>query len=81
MKSYKPEELFDNRGHLIPELQELAPSGERRMGANPSVNGGRVLTALDLPEFSEYALECQGRGKWWPKRHGNWAPFSGMSSS
>jgi len=63
MKSYKPEELFDNRGHLIPELQELAPSGERRMGANPSVNGGRVLTALDLPEFSEYALEVPGPGQ------------------
>jgi xylulose-5-phosphate/fructose-6-phosphate phosphoketolase len=63
MKSYKPQELFDHNGRLIPELQGLAPSGDRRMGANPSVNGGRVLTALDLPDFTEYALDVPAPGQ------------------
>ncbi len=63
MQKYKPGELFDQAGRLIPELQELAPSGDRRMGANPSVNGGRVLTALDLPDFAEYAIEVPGPGQ------------------
>jgi xylulose-5-phosphate/fructose-6-phosphate phosphoketolase len=43
MKSYRPEELFDKRGGLIPELAELAPKGVRRMGANPHANGGSLL--------------------------------------
>jgi xylulose-5-phosphate/fructose-6-phosphate phosphoketolase len=63
MKGYNPAELFDESGRLIPELQDLAPLGDRRMGANPSVNGGRVLTALDLPEFAEYQLEVPGPGQ------------------
>src|SRR5277367_4723144 len=54
MHSYKPEELFDETGALIPELKELAPSGSRRMSANPHANGGRVKRALRLPEFSDY---------------------------
>jgi xylulose-5-phosphate/fructose-6-phosphate phosphoketolase len=56
MKSYKPEELFDEKGALIPELAELAPKGERRMGANPNANGGLLLKDLRLPDFREYAV-------------------------
>ena len=55
MKSYKPEELFDQSGKLIPELAELAPKGERRMGANPHANGGILLRDLRMPDFREYA--------------------------
>ena len=55
MKSYRPEELFDAAGRLVPELAELAPSGARRMGANPHANGGKGL-ALDLPSFRDFAL-------------------------
>lgn len=57
MRSYKPEELFDRNGTLIPELRELAPTGERRMGANPHANGGRLKKALNLPDFRDYALK------------------------
>ena len=57
MRSYKPEELFDESGRLIPELQELAPAGERRMGANPHANGGILLRDLRLPDFRDYAIE------------------------
>jgi xylulose-5-phosphate/fructose-6-phosphate phosphoketolase len=63
MRSYQPEELFDDKGRLLPELAELAPSGDLRMGANPHVNGGRVLTALDLPDFTNYALDVPGPGQ------------------
>ena len=56
MKSYKPEELFDRNGKLLPELAELAPKGERRMGANPHANGGLFLKDLRLPDFRDYAL-------------------------
>ena len=63
MKSYQPEKLFDREGRFISELAELAPSGGRRMGANPHVNGGRVLIALDLPDFRDYALEVPGPGE------------------
>ncbi len=52
--SYKPSELFDKKGKLIPELAELAPEGNRRMGANPHANGGLLLTPLKLPDFREY---------------------------
>jgi xylulose-5-phosphate/fructose-6-phosphate phosphoketolase len=57
MRSYHPEELFDEGGHLVPELAALAPEGERRMGASPHTNGGRVLKDLDLPDFRDYAVE------------------------
>ena len=57
MRSYKPEELFDERGALLPELKELAPAGERRMTANPHANGGRVLKPLSLPDFRDYAVQ------------------------
>jgi xylulose-5-phosphate/fructose-6-phosphate phosphoketolase len=56
MKSYRPDELFDETGRLIPELAELAPSGERRMGANPHTNGGKLLRDLRLPDFRDYAV-------------------------
>jgi xylulose-5-phosphate/fructose-6-phosphate phosphoketolase len=55
MKSYKPEELFDETGKLAPELAELAPSGTRRMGANPHANGGLLLRELAMPDFRDYA--------------------------
>jgi xylulose-5-phosphate/fructose-6-phosphate phosphoketolase len=63
MRKYRPEELFDNEGGLIAELAALAPDGNRRMGANPHVNGGRVLKALDLPDFAQYALSIPGPGE------------------
>ncbi len=56
MKSYKPEELFDADGRLLPELAALAPEGERRMGANPHANGGLLLRDLHLPDFRDYAV-------------------------
>ncbi|MGP1682111.1 MAG: phosphoketolase family protein, partial [Giesbergeria sp.] len=57
LKSYRAEELFDAQGRLIPELAELAPTGTRRMGANPHANGGLLLHDLDLPDFRAYACE------------------------
>lgn len=62
MKSYKPEELFDEHGKLIPELAELAPKGDRRMGANPHANGGLLLRDLKMPEFADYAVDVQKPG-------------------
>jgi xylulose-5-phosphate/fructose-6-phosphate phosphoketolase len=56
MKSYKPEELFDKTGRLIPELAALPPKGERRMGANPHANGGVFLADLKMPGFRDYAV-------------------------
>jgi xylulose-5-phosphate/fructose-6-phosphate phosphoketolase len=62
MKSYKPQELFDQAGKLIPELAELAPKGERRMGANPIANGGKLLRDLKLPDFRDYAVAVPSPG-------------------
>lgn len=62
MKSYKPDELFDEKGRLIPELAELAPKGDRRMGANPHANGGILLRDLVLPDFREYAVAVPSPG-------------------
>src|SRR5260221_121160 len=56
MKSYHPEELFDDTGKLIEELSDIAPKGERRMGANPHANGGLLLKDLLMPDFREYAV-------------------------
>ena len=56
MKSYRPEELFDDNGSLKPELAELAPQGDRRMGASPHANGGLLLRDLKLPDYRDYAL-------------------------
>ncbi len=57
MRSYRPEELFDADGKFVAELAELAPKGDRRMGANPNANGGLLLKDLDLPGFRDYAVE------------------------
>jgi xylulose-5-phosphate/fructose-6-phosphate phosphoketolase len=62
MKSYRPEELFDANGRLIPELAELAPKGDRRMGANPHANGGMLLRDLIMPDFRNYAVNTQTPG-------------------
>ncbi len=56
LKSYRPDELFDEHGGLKPELAELAPTGERRMGANPRANGGMLLRDLRMPDFRTYAV-------------------------
>lgn len=62
MKSYQPEECFDERGKLIPELAELAPTGDRRMGANPHANGGLLIKDLRMPDFRDYAIEVTKPG-------------------
>ena len=62
LKSYRPEELFDEDGKLLPELAALAPSGQRRMGANPHTNGGLLLRDLVLPDFRDYALQVEKPG-------------------
>ena len=62
MRSYRPEELFDENGKLIPELKELAPTGPRRLSANPITNGGLVRKALLLPDFRNYAVEVTKPG-------------------
>jgi xylulose-5-phosphate/fructose-6-phosphate phosphoketolase len=63
MRSYKPEELFDENGQFIRELASLAPVGNSRMGGSPHVNGGRSLITLALPDFTDYALEIPGPGQ------------------
>jgi xylulose-5-phosphate/fructose-6-phosphate phosphoketolase len=63
MKSYKAGELFDENGTLIPELAELAPKGNRRMGANPHANGGLLLKPLIIPDFRDYAIDVTEPGK------------------
>jgi xylulose-5-phosphate/fructose-6-phosphate phosphoketolase len=62
MRSYKPEELFDENGTLMPELKELNPVGPRRMGSNPHANGGLLRRALNLPDFQDYAIEMDKPG-------------------
>ena len=57
MRSYKPEELFDENGKLVPDLAELAPNGDRRMGSNPHANGGLLLKELKIPDFTDYAID------------------------
>ncbi len=62
LKSYRPEELFDETGKLRPELAELAPSGTRRMSANPHANGGLLLKDLKMPDFRDYAVKVTAPG-------------------
>ncbi|HEU0006407.1 MAG TPA: phosphoketolase family protein, partial [Terriglobia bacterium] len=62
LRSYKPEELFDKGGRLIPELKELAPKGRRRMGANPHANGGLLRKPLRVPDFRDYAIKVEKPG-------------------
>jgi xylulose-5-phosphate/fructose-6-phosphate phosphoketolase len=62
LKSYRPEELFDDTGYLKQELRELAPQGQRRMSANPHANGGQLLRDLKLPDFRDYAVNVTSPG-------------------
>ena len=62
LRSYKPQELFDENGRLKPELAELAPQGDRRMGANPHANGGLLLRNLRMPDFQSYAVDVPTPG-------------------
>jgi xylulose-5-phosphate/fructose-6-phosphate phosphoketolase len=62
MRGYKPQELFDRAGKLVPELAELAPRGARRMGANPNANGGILLRELRMPNFRDYAVKVPRPG-------------------
>ncbi|MEO7323714.1 MAG: phosphoketolase family protein, partial [Dokdonella sp.] len=62
LKSYRPEELFDEAGSLMPELADLAPRGERRMGANPHANGGRLLRDLTMPSYRDYGVNVPTPG-------------------
>jgi len=62
LKSYRPEELFDETGKLNTELQDLAPKGNRRMGANPVANGGQLLRNLHMPDFKDYAVQVTAPG-------------------
>ena len=62
LRSYKPEELFDENGKLISELKSLCPKGDRRMGSNPIANGGKLLKDLRVPNFKDYAVKFNRRG-------------------
>ena len=62
LRSYRPQELFDEQGRLRPELKALAPKGDRRMGSNPHANGGRLLRDLRLPDFTDYAVDVAKPG-------------------
>ncbi len=63
MRSYKPEELFDEKGHFRADLAEIAPKGRRRMGMNPHANGGMLMKPLKVPNFREFAVKIEGRGQ------------------
>lgn len=62
MRSYRPDELFDADGRLVPDVAATAPAGERRLSANPHANGGRLLRDLDLPDFRDYAVDVPTPG-------------------
>jgi xylulose-5-phosphate/fructose-6-phosphate phosphoketolase len=62
LRSYRPDELFDESGRLVEELRRLRPEGERRMGANPHANGGLLLRGLELPDFRGYGVEVDEPG-------------------
>ena len=62
LRSYHPEELFDESGRLVPELKELAPVGDARIGANPHANGGKLLEELRTPDFRDYAVDVEVPG-------------------
>ena len=63
MKSYHPEELFDENGKLRPELAALAPKGKKRMGDNPHANGGLLRKELKMPDFKDYAVKISKPGQ------------------
>jgi xylulose-5-phosphate/fructose-6-phosphate phosphoketolase len=62
MRSYRPEELFDENGSLVAELKEMAPKGDRRITANPHANGGKLRKPLDLPNFADYSVSVEQPG-------------------
>ncbi len=62
LRSYRPEELFDGEGRLVPELKALAPQGRRRMSANPHANGGQLRRPLRLPDFRDYGVKVKASG-------------------
>ena len=62
MRGYKPEELFDKEGRLVPELKALAPKGPRRMSANPTANGGLLFRPLEMPDFRDFAIQVESPG-------------------
>ncbi len=62
LRSYRPEELFDDLGRPVPELLDSAPAGDRRMGCNPHANGGLLLRPLALPDFADFAVEVGSHG-------------------
>ncbi len=62
MRSYRPDELFDQKGRVVPEVTALAPLGERRMSANPHANGGKLLQDLSLPDFRDYGVDVAKPG-------------------
>jgi len=62
LRSYRPEELFDEQGRMKPELAQLAPEGERRMGANPHANGGMLLRDLRMSDFRDDAVDVPSPG-------------------
>jgi xylulose-5-phosphate/fructose-6-phosphate phosphoketolase len=63
MRSYKPEELFDERDTSAKDFADLAPKGQRRMGMNPHANGGLLLKPLTVPNFRDFAIKLEGRGQ------------------
>ena len=63
MRSYKPEELFDESGRLIEELRAMAPVGQRRITANPHANGGLLRKPMELPDFRDYAVKVKKPGQ------------------
>ncbi len=63
MRSYRPEERFDDSGEFVPELAELAPAGDKRMGSSPHANGGRLLQPLELPDIDAYAVAVERPGR------------------
>lgn len=75
LRSYRPEELFDESGRLVPELKALAPRGDRRMSANPHANGGRRVRPLRLPRFRDHAVEVERPGE---RRVGNTRPLGAL---
>jgi xylulose-5-phosphate/fructose-6-phosphate phosphoketolase len=63
LRSYKPEELFDDEGHLLPDIAEMAPSPEFAMGMNPHANGGNLMRELKMPEFRDYEVKFENRSE------------------
>ena len=76
MRSYKPEELFDENGTLVSELHELTPTGTRRMGANPHANGGLLKKTLRLPDFRDYGIKFDKPGHSRSRKHATAGRFS-----